>query len=231
MAKPDDEGPLLVWNFPLIRTVQNRDGIFGMGLGSLIDGQSSDRGNSTRNDELESQTDSTTVDDEDSVLDDIEESIDVLDDNSEMLYGSSSDDVTITITEDGFEPEETEIGIGDTVTWVNQGNTTARISSVDDDFTSPILDPGDTYEEEFYSPGENKFKDPTSGNSERGVINVGTDLNPSDDNPVTFNSEDGEENDESSGDTSDSVDETTDNSTRSMDEAVTDKDNDDRGFE
>ena len=224
MAKPDDEGPLLVWNFPLIRTVQNRDGILGMGLGSLIDGQSSDRGNSTRNDELESQTDSTAVDDEDSVLDDIEESIDVLDDNSEMLYGSSSDDATITITEDGFEPQETEIGIGDTVTWVNQGNTTARISSVDDDFTSPILDPGDTYEEEFYSPGEIKFKDPTSGNSQRGVINVGTDLNASDANPVTFDSEDGEENAESS-------DETTDSSTRSMDEAVTDKDNDDRGFE
>jgi plastocyanin len=210
MAKPDDEGPLLVWSFPLIRTLQNRDGILSIGLGDVLDNQRSDRGQDS-SESTNQNISSNSIEDDDDILDDIEESIDELDSNSDMLY-EDSEGVTVQIDEEGFNPKEVDIGIGDTVTWVNQGDTTARISSTEDDFTSPILDPGDTYEETFYTPEDVKYKDPTSGSSQRGVIHVGPELESSDVDPVPFDSQDKSE------------------SARSMDQAVSDKGDDDRGF-
>jgi plastocyanin len=210
MAKPDDEGPLLVWSFPLIRTLQDRDGILSLGVGDILDDGISDTDNDSSNNTSPNPS-SNKVQDQDDVLDDIEDSIDELDSNGEMLY-EASDDLTIQVGEEGFDPSESDIGIGDTVTWVNQGDTTARISSTEDDFTSPILDPGDTYEQTFYAPQEIEYKDPTSGSSERGVVNVGLDAEPSDVDPVPFDDEESD-------------------STRSMDEAVSDKENDGRGFD
>ena len=215
MAKPDDEGPLLVWSFPLIRTLQNRDGILSVGLGNVLNNQTSDRGE-RRSQRTDHDASSDDIEDDD-ILDDIEDSIDELDSNSDILY-EDSEGVTVQISEEGFDPTEVDIGIGDTVTWVNQGDTTARISSTDDDFTSPILDPGDTYEETFYTPQDIEYKDPTSGSSERGMIRVGPELESSDVDPVPFDSEDNDSDNQSS------------ESARSMDQAVTDKDDDDRGF-
>lgn len=206
MVDPESENaPLFVWSFPVIRRLQKRQGVLNMAVQSFIESEDSDS-EKDFSQEVRVQSDSDT-----DTLDDLENEIDELDSNSEMLFSESEPDAVISITEDGFSPQEVTIGIGDTVRWVNNTDTTSRISSVENaSFNSSILDPGGMYSETFYSPKTITYKDPTSGDSERGKIIVSTDAQPSEENPVPF-------------------DEST-SSVRSMDKAVSDKEDKDLGF-
>lgn len=60
----------------------------------------------------------------------------------------------VQIRDNRFDPEEIRIDPGDTVVWVNQG---ARVHNVTSDergeFSSPNLDPGDTYQHTFNEEG------------------------------------------------------------------------------
>lgn len=205
-SRDSEEGPLFVWSFPLIRTVQNRRGILRMGIESVISSNEDKQDTSA-----EYSNDSSAIETDDSILDDVEDSITELDENSEAIFESSDSGTTVYITDTGFDPSETSIEIGETVTWVNQTDTTTRVSAVENaDFTSPILSQGEEYEETFYTQDTVTYKDPTSGDSERGTIEVGESAEDPDTDPVPFGG-DGM-------------------SVRSMGEAADEKDDDDRGF-
>jgi len=205
-SRDSEEGPLFVWSFPLIRTVQNRRGILRMGIESVISSSEDEQDTSA-----EYSNDSSAIETDDSILDDVEDSITELDENSEAIFESSDSGTTVYITDTGFDPSETSIEIGETVTWVNQTDTTTRVSAVENaDFTSPILSQGEEYEETFYTQDTVTYKDPTSGDSERGTIEVGESAEDPDTDPVPFNG-DGM-------------------SVGSMGEAADEKDDDDRGF-
>jgi len=205
-SRDSEEGPLFVWSFPLIRTVQNRRGILRMGIESVISSNEDKQDTSA-----EYSNDSSAIETDDSILDDVEDSITELDENSEAIFESSDSGTTVYITDTGFDPSETSIEIGETVTWVNQTDTTTRVSAVENaDFTSPILSQGEEYEETFYTQDTVTYKDPTSGDSERGTIEVGESAEDPDTDPVPFDG-DGM-------------------SVRSMGEAADEKDDDDRGF-
>lgn len=213
MAREEpDDGPLFVWNFPLLRMAQNRNGILQTGLGNIIQGNvmedepSEPQGDFGQSAETAEVTDVT----DDEVLDGIEDSI------SELEEGSPLDDEpdrTVDITSSGFEPETISIGIGDTVEWINNTDTTARVSSIEGAFTSSIIDPDGSYQETFYTPGTVTYKDPTTGDSERGDILVGPDTEESDVDPVPFDSEEDL------------------TSVKSMDEAAQEKQDQNSGFD
>jgi len=206
-----DDGPMFVWNFPLLRMAQNRDGILQAGLGNVIDGKIIKDGPSKPEEDFGQSSESEVVDvTDDQVLDGIEESISELEDQSVI---DDEPDKAVDITSSGFEPETIDIGIGDTVEWVNATDTTARISSIDDTFTSPIIDPEESYQETFYTAGTITYKDPTTGDSERGEIVVGPEAEESDVDPVPFDSEE-----KSSG-------------VKSMGEAADEKQDRDSGFD
>jgi len=206
-----DDGPMFVWNFPLLRMAQNRDGILQAGLGNVIDGNIMGDEPSEPQEDFGQSSESEVIDvTDDEVLDDIEESISDLEGQSVV---DDELDKAVDITSSGFEPETIDIGIGDTVEWINATDTTARISSMGDTFTSPIIDPEESYQQTFYSAGTITYKDPTTGDSERGEIVVGPEVEESEVDPVPFDSEEKS------------------SSVKSMEEAADEKQDRDSGFD
>mgnify|MGYP002760393042 FL=1 len=173
-----DRGPMFVWNFPLIRRMQSRGGLLALGAQLFSNAGSS---SNDQQDEDES-TDYSTDDSSDNtqtqadVLSDIESSIDDLqtDSSIEFEQEDEGESVTVTITNEGFDPSDLEVDTGDTVVWVNESDTQSKIASTNNNkLRSDMLDPGDEYSETLYGNVTTEYRDSLSDNDSRGSITVG----------------------------------------------------------
>ena len=82
----------------------------------------------------------------------------------------------VTIDGDGFAPAETEISLGETVTWTNEDNTIHSVVADDSTFDSGELDEGESFSYTF---------------DEAGTYQYGSDEDPFFDGTVTVASEEG----------------------------------------
>lgn len=177
----NEEGPKLVWTFPLITRIQSGSRFLDIGgnLGSIM---SSDGVGSRVRDRMESATQQS---DEDST-DGIEDEIDDLQESGESIFSSDTDygsghDVTeVTIQGDVFIPTRASVPEGGTVRWVNEDDKSHKVSAIEgDDFTSSTLQPGDTYEQTFQEEGVVIYIDSTRGAEQMsGAIVVGSAIAP-----------------------------------------------------
>lgn len=79
-----------------------------------------------------------------------------------LLFAASSavaGDVTVKVGHKRLEPAEVTIGVGDTVTWVNEdampgGHT---LAAADGSFESPALDQGESFTHTFSQPGKVRY--------------------------------------------------------------------------
>jgi plastocyanin len=71
--------------------------------------------------------------------------------------GAAGEQAAIDIVDIDYEPREETLAAGTTVTWTNTGELPHTVTKEDgpgDDFDSGTLDPGDTFEQTFDTPGE-----------------------------------------------------------------------------
>lgn len=68
-------------------------------------------------------------------------------------------DVTVKLGHNRIDPAEVTIGVGDTVTWVNEQEMPGGHAVVADDgsFESPGLDVGESYSHTFNKPGRVEY--------------------------------------------------------------------------
>lgn len=239
-SKPDD-GPKVVWTFPLFRRVSQRrrlldigsnvrDAVNGDGplrnVGSNISASANSSSEDGDGDYSETHTEVGGGD-----TSDIENDIEDVKDSSSTVFGTDELDgavyaqldeegvVEVSIEGEVFVPTRAEVDAGDTVRWVNNSDSLHRISSISgDEMMSEQLSPGDTYEHKFTSEGVTVYIDSiTGGSNMSGAVIVGdvdSDVelpSESDTQPVTFD-----------GDSS--------STTRSMSAAADDKEDMDIGF-
>jgi len=204
MAGSDsDRGPKFVWNFPLIRRIQNGNGLLSIGANIIQKRQES---KDTNTDEDFSQS---TSDESGDVLDQIDSSIDDLKDDSEAVFSQGDSTTVVEVTEDGFSPGDAEIDTGGTVEWVNLTDSDIEISSTNNTRVKPeVIPPEEKHSETFYTNVVIEYKNLEG--SQKGTITVGDPNMELDIERVPFSSEE--------------------NATRSMTEAVLDKDDQDSGF-
>jgi len=74
---------------------------------------------------------------------------------------TNTDEVIIRILRTNFDPEELNIDVGTTVTWLNEGNQAHQIHhiAVNRKFTSDRILPGDTFSYTFDEPGTYRYGD------------------------------------------------------------------------
>ncbi len=104
--------------------------------------------------------------------DTMEEENDTMDEEEMMEDGETM----ITIDGDGFAPAETEISVGETVTWTNEDNTIHSVVADDGTFDSGELDEGESFSYTF---------------DEAGTYQYGSNEDPFFDGTVTVASEEG----------------------------------------
>lgn len=66
---------------------------------------------------------------------------------------AGNDPTTITIANFSFGPQTLTVPAGTKVTWVNRDDAPHKVVSTRKDFTSPVLDTGDSYSFTFATPG------------------------------------------------------------------------------
>ena len=66
---------------------------------------------------------------------------------------------TVTITKAGFTPKAMTIGPNDTVTWTNADTSTHQVESKSANFTSPVLQPGQSYSFVYKTTGKFNYTD------------------------------------------------------------------------
>lgn len=66
---------------------------------------------------------------------------------------------TVTITKAGFTPSAMTIGPNDTVTWTNADTSTHQVESKSANFTSPVLQPGQSYSFVYKTTGKFNYQD------------------------------------------------------------------------
>lgn len=244
MADADtEEGPKVVWTFPLARQFQSDSGILQLGsrIGSMLSSDGGVVGGGAMRERMKERRERATGSDDDSSsrnddeIDNIESEVDNLSESSESIFGSSeeesldygSSDNTqttneVTIDNDAFIPTQLNINEGETVVWDNPSDETYRVVSVSgEELDSGQLEPGDSYEHTFDEEGVTVYVESMRGGSEMsGAIIVGDaemegDL-PSDDDvdPVLFE----DDQDSQSG-------------TRTMEQAAEDKEEMELGFD
>lgn len=168
MAKQEpDRGPKFVWNFPLVRRFQRRDGILSLGAQILKSRQAES--------DTEQDFSNTTSEDNNSGsnLEDLEDQIGGLETNSESVFDESSGDVKLVeVTDEGFDPEAVNVDTGETVKWENKTDSAVNIISTNNTrLSSSQLEPGDTYKETLYTNVKIEYK---NGNGDQeGVVVVG----------------------------------------------------------
>ena len=85
-------------------------------------------------------------------------------------------DPTVTygqqITDFGFDPIQLSVNAGDTVTWTNAGTMPHAVTADDDSFDSGLINPGDTIDMSFSTPGSYPYHC-TAHPWMKGVITVG----------------------------------------------------------
>lgn len=205
-----DRGPKFVWNFPLIRRFQNGNGLLSLGA-TLVNNSSSE---SQDNDvEVSSSTESTD-DNSNGSLEDLESSIGELEESSSSVFDQLDKDKVVTITDDGFEPDEVSVDTGETIVWVNESSNKAKVISTNNTrLSSQTLDNGDTYEETLYTNVVIEYENSLEDEPSTGTVKVGDPDQSTDVDRVTFDEEPDMD------------------SIRSMSQAANDKEEDDRGFD
>jgi plastocyanin len=66
---------------------------------------------------------------------------------------------TVTLTKAGFTPSDVTIGPNDTVTWINADTSNHQIESKSANFTSPVLQPGQSYSFVYKTTGRFNYQD------------------------------------------------------------------------
>lgn len=190
MSTSDDDGPVFKWTFPLLRTFSGRDrpllgmlnsGDFGSNVSKATDTVKDGVENTVN--EVNKLTNRDNDSDEDDKQDELSAEIEELKNNNlNFSQGDGDTGTTISISEDAFLPTTLEVGPGDTVVWENDDEVAHRIISFSgDEFSTPRLESGDTYERTFDEEGIVEFTDPNIGRGNMcGAVIVG---NP-DDEPV-----------------------------------------------
>lgn len=179
--RESDRGPKFVWNFPLVRRFQSRDGILSLGAQILKSRQAEP--------DTEQDFSSTTSEDNNSGsnLEDLEDQIGGLETNSESVFEESSRDVKLVeLTDNGFDPQELNVDTGETVEWQNTTDETVNVISTNNTkLSSGELSPGETYQETLYTNTEIEYVN-DEGDQE-GIIIVGNPGQTSDIDPVPLN--------------------------------------------
>jgi plastocyanin len=167
-----EEGPKIVWTFPLMRRFQSNAGILNIGQRvqqaksddePIVDGQRIRDQGSKIKDRVSS------IGDDNDETEDLEEELDELEDNRESLF--SSDDTSdsdsqhsINIHSDVFEPTRVNISEGDTVVWTNQDDETHKIMSISgEELSSGDIEAGETFEHTFDSKSATVYIDSIKG--------------------------------------------------------------------
>jgi len=174
--RPNQDGPMFVWTFPLITRMQNRSGIvdFGQRTSSVSDTvkevSESKPIRSTVSDKLTGDgSEDGSGDDSDSTEDilQLESQIEEVQENSEQIFNqdySQPDDETVEISDEVFIPLRTEIDVGDTVEWENNDDTVHRVVSTSgDDISSDQIEPGETFAHTFDEEGVTEYIDSIVG--------------------------------------------------------------------
>ena len=79
--------------------------------------------------------------------------------------------VTVQITSTGFVPSAVTVEVGDTVTWVNADTTRHQVVATSGAFSSPVLQPGQSFSYTFRTSGRYAYRDAFARNR-RGTITV-----------------------------------------------------------
>ena len=85
---------------------------------------------------------------------------------------ASAGTVAVSITRVGFVPEMVDIRPGDTVTWTNADTQNHQVVSQEAGFSSPVLQPGQTYSFTFRRAGTFRYEDPLVRPRLRGTVRV-----------------------------------------------------------
>lgn len=215
--KPDT--PKLTWTFPVLTRVQQAQlGRLGSNIGALVGRV----GSSSSSDSSSNEKPDTSSNDD---VEELEDSINELDVSStadssplDLDYSDSEDPdgMTVEIEDESFVPVHADIEVGQAVTWVNNSDTSHRVTDVDRQlFTSDVLSPGEEYTYEFEEEGAVVYRTTMAEAPMYGAVLVGDVDKPAlptdiDTEPETF--------DVSSGDT------------RTLTQAAEDKEEMDVGF-
>jgi len=177
-----DRGPKFVWNFPLVRRFQRRDGILSLGAKILKSRQVQS------NDDQDFSNTTSEDTSSGSDLENLEEQIGGLETSSDTVFEQSSEDVELVeVTDGGFNPQELNIDTGETVEWQNTTDETVNIISTNNTkLSSGELSPGETYQETLYTNTEIEYVN-DEGDQE-GIIIVGNPGQTSNIDPVPLNS-------------------------------------------
>jgi plastocyanin len=78
----------------------------------------------------------------------------------------------VSITDSGYIPQNITVQPGDTVVWLNSGNTQHTVTSDNNMFNSGILSPGSTYSYTFSSVGTNQYYCTLHPTTMRGMVSL-----------------------------------------------------------
>lgn len=171
------ETPKLTWTFPVLTRVQQAQlGRLGSNLGALVG-----RVGSTSSSNSSSQETASTSDDSD--VEDLESSIDELDVSSttdssplDLDYSDSDDqsETMVEIEDESFVPVYADIDVGGVVTWVNQSDTSHRVTDIDRElFTSEVISPGEEFTQQFEEQGAVVYRTTMTETPMYGAVLVG----------------------------------------------------------
>ncbi len=80
------------------------------------------------------------------------------DDAAEDAAEDAPSEVTVSIGDYFFEPDEVSVEVGDTVTWTHDGDITHNVTSRDGSFTSDNLVSGETFTHTFAEAGSFSYR-------------------------------------------------------------------------
>jgi len=181
-AENGDDGPKVVWTFPLIRMLTSRNRLISRQDGEVQLGKNIKNARSKVRDRVserrESLTSSSDDDEEEDKLDEIANQIDDINSNRRFSFTQNEEvdaDVTVDIEEGVFVPVRTKIEPGETVAWINNDDSPHRVLSISGlDFGSGRLEPGEAYTHTFDDEEVVIYIDPITGRQQMcGAIIVG----------------------------------------------------------
>ncbi|WP_406656656.1 hypothetical protein V7O62_12455 [Methanolobus sp. ZRKC2] len=115
---------------------------------SMDDEENMTEDNESMDDEENMTEDNESMDDEENMTVD-NESVD----DEEMMVNDTLEGEEVTITEDGFDPFDVQITVGDTVTWTNEDDRAHTINDDEGVFNSGELQSGESYSYTFEEAG------------------------------------------------------------------------------
>ncbi len=182
-------GPSFTWTFPLVRRFQSRNGILALGS-RIIQKNRLESDNKQRSNTNSNGTTASQESESGDVLDEIEESIDSLNDNDLDFSQGEQDGMEIQITDGEFKPTNVQIDTGETVVWSNESGSDAKIESTNNNkISSDVLQPGETHKETFYGNVQTEFRNSLGDGNATGTVTVGDPDESIDVNPVPLNND------------------------------------------